>query len=741
MKKTIIFSALLVGAAFSPKLSAAALFASADGSGETCSEASPCSLTQALLTAANNAADDTITLAAGSYANAEGFAYEAMSQSITLTGAGQDDTFITASAADALSFSMTGTVTVSGITFQNGSDYGLKLLSIEDEERTGFSATVFDCTFSDNNDTGLWIENTIFDGSIEVYNNTFTNNATSGDGGGLFVHNFQPDSLVTLQGNIFQGNSAADRGGGAFIESEGAPDSVITVGGSLLSEANTFVDNTANNAGAIFIQTASDTNFIGNTLSSNQATGSCGAVNLRFYNGVANFSDNIIQDNSAQFVGGFQVGAMPSDGGASAHMNGNYVAGNTSEDYGGGILILYHADATSVISNNIFIENAASTENATVGGLNVYSEADQDIDVVNNTFVGNSCPDAVISSGALMLASRDAATTVNLSNNLFRDNTSHSPGTDVYVFQPVWTGMNFSNNDFSGFCIYTADEEEICNEEADLSSLPGVTATDNLYNIDPLFVGEGELYAAYALQEASPVIAQGNGEASSLPEFDFTNLTALAATPDLGALQYCVPALSLAVTGPESDLTVGDTAAWTLTITNDTNCSALTNTLNITFTNSSFISGELASASVNKVILADDTSVSCDGTDIVSCSINNIPQHDSVDVNITSTASVAGTITLSAEISNALETASASGSGGVTVLAVPVSATENDDDDEWWNCSLHPTTNVQPHFTMEVLLALGVVLLLRSRRFFTARQFRLEEKTQRCRLRRHRRNY
>lgn len=699
----ITLSTLLVGAVFSPALSAASLYASADGSGTACSEASPCSLTQALSTAASNAEDNTITLAAGSYENAEGFSYSAQSQDITLTGAGQDETFITASAADALSFSMTGTATVSGITFQNGSNYGLKLLSIEEEDAEGgeFSATVSDCTFSDNSDTGLWIENTIYDGSVEIYNNIFTNNSATENGGGLYVHNFQPDSLVTLQGNIFQENNAVGTGGGAYLNSEGGPGSVITVGGTELSEANEFSDNTANASAGIHIRTFSDVDFIGNTLSSNQAVESNGALNLQYFNGAINFSDNIIQDNSAQFVGGFQVGAFPNDGGASVRVNGNYVSGNSSEDYGGGVVVLLHEDATTVISNNIFVENVGLTGNATVGGLNIYSEADQDIDVVNNTFVGNSCLDAAVSSGALFLAPRDAAINMNVYNNLFRDNTSQSPGTDVYSFQPVWAGMNFANNDFSGFCIYTADDEQICNEEEDLSPLPDVTASGNLYDIDPLFVGSGDLYEAYALQADSPVIAEGNAEAPSLPEFDFTNLTALAATPDLGALQYCVPALSLAVTGPEADLRVGYVAQWTLTVTNDTNCSALTNTLNVTLSNSSFISSGLANVSANKLILTDEVSVSCDTTDVVTCSISNIAQHDSVDISILSTASVTGTITLSAEISNALETATASGSGTATVLP----ALDNSSSDEWWNCSLQLTQSTKPHFMMEALLA------------------------------------
>lgn len=726
MKRLLVSSFLLAAVLFSKSINAAT-FNVTDSAG----------FAAALSTASSNGEDNTINVAGGTYSSASGFSYSATNHSLTIVGAGQSSTFMTASAGDALSLTYAGTVTVSGITFQSSSGSGIL---VESEIGSALNLEVSACRFLGNNNSGMRIHNNAVEeiGSIHIHDNLFQNNKTNDAGGGLFIsgegdfgtavqvndnvfdHNtsnvypsfpsgggagvwifmFAENSPLTFTGNIFQNNSSVNDGGAAFLYTR-SPHSLVTIGGSEEGEENLFTGNNGLSSGGIYISSASGATFMGNTLIGNSCTGEGGAVRIVYDGGHVEFSNNIIQNNVALYKGGFSIGASAlNHPPVTFNMNANLISGNRSTDDGGGALALVALSDTATITNNVFVENIGDTSSASVGGLDISSQANQEIDVINNTFAYNSSEGF---GGGLMIVPGDTTFTmsVNVYNNLFWENSSGFGGfgPDTYVYGGVspilWAGMTFNNNDATGVCVN--DGTESCNTGDDFSAIVDTSASANLYNIDPQFFGRGNILDYYSLQSDSPVIQQGSAGAPSLPEFDYTGTVPMDTPPDLGALQYCVPSLSVAITSSSDPVILGDNITWTITLSNSANCASNDNTLNLSFTSSELVSAVQASSSA----------VTCSGSgSSATCILSQIAANSSVSLSAVSSASSLGSVSLNASLSNSLETASASGSGSVTVVSPsPLSGA---------GCELNKSTS-ENHLSLWMM---GFVLLLLARRRF-----------------------
>ncbi len=570
MVRFATISFLLFTIFISKPLYSATFYVSPSGSGTACSTESPCSLDQALSTAASNNADNTIHLSAGSFSSETGFTYTAtgLNHALTLLGAGEASTTITGNTVDGISFTFSGTVSMSELTVEKNSGAGLRFA--DDSNGSSFNISISNCTFSSNNGGGVWIENlndglngtlyinnNTFEGNltgstggglhievgtglinlpIQVSNNLFTRNHADSSGGAVWIHNLGSDSPTVFQGNTLQYNNSLDTGGGAYIQNQGSTNSPITVGGSTAALGNTFSLNTATNSGAVLASSESGggLTFQNNIVTGNTGFSGGGAIRLTIYLGDIIFSNNTIQNNPNLFGGGFEIVTVNAGEPTTFTMNANLISGNSSTDFGGGSLSFAYLTSPAVITNNIFVENFGVSSSSSVGGFGISSSTDQAINLTNNTFANNISNSF---GGGLFLAPSNAAITFNLYNNLFWENQSaYSQEADLFIYSPTWRGMNLYNNDLTSVCV--DGTPATCNNESNFSGLANTTASGNLYNVDPLFVGTGNLVEYYSLQVTSPVIKQGSSSAPSLPAYDYTGTIPMDSPPDLGALQF-----------------------------------------------------------------------------------------------------------------------------------------------------------------------------------------------------------
>ena len=683
--------------------------------------------TAALATASSNNEDNTINLAAGTYSSNSGFTYTGTNHALALTGAGKDSTFISASNSIGISFTFSGTITVSQLTVQDVTQ-SAHYTGFKFAEGSGsdFNVVIHDCNFSHLGDGAIQMTDSTLSGSVSIHdnlfeynhaltaggalslivvgfepfpvqikNNIFNYNSATQDldnsgGGAVRIINFRENSPVTLSGNIFDHNvSSLGTGGGAYIYTTSGS-SGITVGGSGEGDGNVFSYNDAIAAGGIYINSGGAATLMGNTLEYNSATdfgGQGGGAMIGYTSGVGEFSNNIVRNNTADSSGGLSIVTVEGYN-PSFNMNANLISGNSANDCGGANIFFPGLGSSAVMTNNIIVGNHGSE----VGGVFIGESVSQDIYLINNTFAGN---DADYFVGGLSVLPGAAEVIVNLDNNIFWKNTSTLPSKDVWVQQanPAWGGMNFFNNDVvndtsvpdpevaSNICIDDPNDSYTskCNHGRDFSTLPNTTVSRSsnpyaLYDIDPGFLAEGDLVDQYSLTVSSLMIQAGTAAVLHLPQFDYTGTVPMdTPNPDLGALQYCVPNLSMTITPNSNTITLGDNITWTVALNNSANCSSNDNTLTLTFANSEFESAGQASASLSRqlasVLHSSSASVSCSGAGTnATCTIARIPNASSVNLSVVGSTQSIGDIGLSATLTNAVGTASASGSASAMVV-------------------------------------------------------------------------
>ncbi len=648
----------------------------------------------ALTSASTNNEDNTINLAAGTYSSTSGFTYSAIRHTLTIVGANvdatDDATVITSSSGTGITFTFSGTIQVSGITVQDCAATGLLFENASDDPAVAtFNVSIQDSHFTGNGASGVIVDDQLFVGPVEVKNSVFDHNTHSSDGGGLYVYVANQNSPVTLTGNSFDQNHSDGTGGGAWLKTLSIEGTDMTVGSSVEGEGNSFTSNTAETSSAgIFIATYCNMSFVGNTLIGNTIPidishfGATGGGVIIQYAGTGEFSNNVIQNNSAPSSGGFGVGTFLEGSIGTINMNANLISGNSSEDYGGGSIAMAVLSAPIVVTNNIIVDNSVTGPSSTVGGLNIaippYATSVQEIEVINNTFVQNNAE--LYFTGALAITSEKAGIVANLYNNIFWENSLGSEtGQDVYVYYTAWEGMNLLNNNVSEVCVSDGILLSCAGPDdpffQDYNTISGMLSSSNNLFEDPVFFATGDLVDQYSLAANSPMIQVGDPSAPQLPEFDYTGTVPMdTPNPDLGALQYCVPNLSITITPNSETIVLGENVTWTVALIDSAHCASNNNTLTLSFTNSEFQSGSLTSASLSRQLISAfaAASVVCTGSgSSASCTISQIAADSTVNVNIVGNTLALGTVGLSASLSNSLATASASGSGTAIVVAGP----------------------------------------------------------------------
>ena len=199
--------------------------------------------------------------------------------SLTIAGAGASTTTVNGNVAGSV-FTVSGTVTLSGLTMTNGgganAGYGGGI-------DNGGTLTVTDSTVSDNNSLyfggGIW--NT---GILTVTGSTLSGNTTAAFGGGIDNNG----GTLTVTGSTLSGNSAGAQAGG-----------IKTDRGTVTITNSTLSGNSATLAGSIgggIESYLSATTVVDSTLSGN---GAASGGNIQYQSGTLDVGATILADSTS----------------------------------------------------------------------------------------------------------------------------------------------------------------------------------------------------------------------------------------------------------------------------------------------------------------------------------------------------------------------------------------------------------------------------------------------------------
>lgn len=392
----------------------------------------------------------------------------------------------------------TGSVTLEGLTIQDGSRVGNNDRGAGVEVANAGLVTVRDCLIRDNNalDFGgggiggtnfsLVVEDSVFrentangggaivlrsTGDLTIRNTQFIENTATGDNGGAIF--CDSNGTVIIEDSRFEGNATSTRGGAAFFEN--ASRAVIS--------NTTFISNTAivsagSDAGALFIEAVGNTTVTGCDFVGNLANGAGGAV-LSFLDTGGGDSMEYID---SRFVDNECSSSTVAIFGGSVDIVNCEFLGNTTLRAGdgarnGGALRFRTSPggqrSFGRVFNSVFDGNSAEQGGAIVVGTAT-------VEITNSTFVNNSA-----SIGSAVRGS-ESSTNVTISNNVFAAN-----GSDA-------VSLTGGGTRFTRFNLFDNDE-----------SASGVFE-DNLLSTNPLFVDASN--GDYSLQAASPAIDAGNSD-------------------------------------------------------------------------------------------------------------------------------------------------------------------------------------------------------------------------------------
>ncbi len=262
---------------------ASTLYASPSGGGTTCSQTSPCSLSQALSNASSDSGSVTIYLESTSAATCSSASVCKFVGNYTLSSGAKPISII---------IEPYGAVSSSSDVVLNGNNAGTVFtdsasstaVTLEDMEITGGSAT-----------DGGGIYNA---GTVNVTDSTISGNTAINNGSGIY-DNF---GAVTVTDSTISGNSAGTDGGGIYNYGGGSYNKIAV-------------------------------NVIDSTISGNAATTNGGGI----YNaGTVNVTDSTISGNSADTDGGGiydNSGAVNMAGSILDNTGGNCYSGVTDEGY------------------------------------------------------------------------------------------------------------------------------------------------------------------------------------------------------------------------------------------------------------------------------------------------------------------------------------------------------------------------------------------------------------------------
>ena len=355
--------------------------------GGTCAASGPCSLRQAIVSAANG---DTITIPAGTYALAAGNGQLDLASGVTIHGAGQATTTIEGDGSGRVML-ISGnatTATLSGLTIAGGSTTqtagggldaaGPGPVVLDDVTVTGNTVAPSVGAFNEGGGGILSSTDLTLNGST-VSHNTVTVGASDGDSGGAGILIAQGGGDLTLNDSTVTDNSAT-----------------VTA-----DTANEMTDN--NGGGGIYMD-ALNLTVNDSTVSQNKVsvTGSAQAAPADGGGGIYQFGDNLllrgstVSGNSASGPGVAKGGGggVFDGGNTSQYLNSTIDANRTDEpagavspdtDGGGGVL-LDNVLGGVVMANMTITDNSA--DQAAGGAIN--NNLATEVEITDSIIAGNT---------------------------------------------------------------------------------------------------------------------------------------------------------------------------------------------------------------------------------------------------------------------------------------------------------------------------------------------------------------
>jgi len=403
----------------------------------------------ALDTAASNGENDTINVAAGSYAVTSALTfYSTEDFHLFIDGAGMGLTTLdggdTVQILNIRTTTANANVTVGDITFQNGysgadggglriqtdqASIGLETSEFNDNtamtlggganvlSTTGgisISGCLFRRNYGEDDAGGLNAGSS--DGVISLTGSTFEDNVVPGvfpgvpakDGGGAILY-IDGSGQVVMTGNTFNGNTAADGGGGCMTYFLGP-------GVSATINDNFFSNNTAQlDGGGCFtrINDSGTITYNGNSFSGNSTVTAGGAGSMIHLNaGDLSFSGNTYTNNTSGEDGG---GAWIWNGTGTLTISGNTFADNDAANNGGGATVVTDS-STVIFGRNVMDSNTA----VNIGGGLSYATGNGTLSLYHNTFYGNQASEG---GGIYFYFDQSGAQTRMFNNILWHDTT------------------------------------------------------------------------------------------------------------------------------------------------------------------------------------------------------------------------------------------------------------------------------------------------------------------------------
>ncbi len=310
--------------------------------------------------------DGTIALCSGTwYANLEVDAAE-----LDVVGVDGSSAVVVDGASDDSVLSVVGgaTVSVSGLTLQNGS--------------SGYGG-------------GIYVSNSELSATEVV----LRSNTASTSGGGLYAYN----STIALTACTLDSN-AAYYGGGLLADT----DTDLTITTSTVSS-----NAATHSGGGVYVYDGSTLNLTSSTVTSNTANYYGGGVECE--SAEATITSSTVSSNSASYYngGGIEFYLCP------ASVTSSTISSNATGDYGGGIYTNSDLDLDTVVIDG----NTASTG----GGLYLGYSSNDDCDVDDSTFSNNSAG----YGGAIYGYFNSTSGYLYVTDTGFSGNSASSTGRDV----------------------------------------------------------------------------------------------------------------------------------------------------------------------------------------------------------------------------------------------------------------------------------------------------------------------
>ena len=295
--------------------------------------------------------------------------------------------------------------------------YGLYLQSVQ-------TAEIIDCTFQDSYGSALGV----VDSHVVLRgNNSFLRNGKmcqNGQcpifgnpncyGGGVFADG----SSLSISGSSSFIDNSAENGGGVYVQKHSNVN---------MSESTIFIGNSASNGGGVHAGYDSNVKIMGNTTFSGNSARTYGGGVYENSNSILNIGENAtFRGNSAVFGGGIYTHSN-----TNASISGNSTLIGNTAGYGGGV----YTGSNSIVlnsGNTIFINNSATS-----GGGGIYVEYNSIVRISENTtFNGNLAIDG--GSGGGVCA--ESNTNVNINGSTKFISNSATNGGVVYT----WSNVNIS---------------------------------------------------------------------------------------------------------------------------------------------------------------------------------------------------------------------------------------------------------------------------------------------------------